>query len=150
MKKYNKKNQPRDNKLQQNRKPFSEKLPCPKFLAEVQIGRVDAITIPRAEYDELVNNAHVVNVVEELCECSGDYAAAKFLRHIIKKSSTGMTDVAPYMNTLVTLDRAKYDGLNQATGLLNAIIRVSQRPHDYDLNNMLEMLFCVDEKVDNG
>jgi len=150
MKKYNQKNQPRNHKPQQNRMPLPEKLPRPKLLAEVQIVRDDAITIPRAEYDELVNNAHVVNVVEELCKCSSHYTAATFLRHMVKNHSTDWPDDAPGMNTLVTLDRAEYDGLNQATGLLNAIVDVSKRPPDYNLSNMLEVLFCEDEKVDKG
>lgn len=151
MKNYNKQNRQSGNqKPQQNRTPFPEKLPRPKLLAEVQIMRDDAITIPRAEYDDLVNNAHIVNVVEELCKCSSHYTAATFMRHMVKNFSTDWKDDAPGMDTLVTIDRAEYDGLNQATGLLNAIVGVSKRPPDYNLSNFLELLFCEDEKVDKG
>lgn len=150
MKKNNRNHQPRNQKPQQNRMPIPEKLPRPKLLAEFQIVRDDVITIPRAEYDDLVNNAHVVNVVEELCKCSSHYTAATFLRHMIKNFSIDWKDDAPGMNTLVTLDRAEYDGLNQASGLLNAMVGVSKRTPDYNLSNMLEMLFCEDEKVDKG
>ena len=152
MKKYNKKNQPRNHKPQQNRIAASKKLPRPKLLAEVKIVSNDAITLSRAEYDTLVNNAHLVNDVEQLCLCSGKYTAATFLRHMFAHFMTDTLDDAPGLDTLVALDRAEYDTLNRATGLLDALAIVAGRHSDYKLSEMLEYLYCADEdeKVEKG
>lgn len=153
MKKYSQKNrQPHNQKPQQNRLPVPEDMPIRKLLAEIQIACDAMITIPRAEYDMLVNHAHLVNVTEVLCKCSSQYTAATFLRHMIANFTTDELDEVPGKDTPVTLDRAEYDGLNRATGLLNALVNVSKRSPDYYLGNMLEMLFCQDEagKVKEG
>lgn len=146
MKKYNQKNrQSRNQKPQQNRMPVPEDMPIRKLLAEIQITSDEMITIPRAEYDMLVDHAHLVNVTEVLCKCSSQYTAATFLRHMIANFTTDELDEAPGKDAPVTLDRAEYDSLNRTTGLLNALVDVSKRGPNYNLSNMLEMLFCQDE-----
>lgn len=153
MKKYSHKNhKSRSQKPQQNRMPIPEDMPIRKLLAEIQITSEVMITIPRAEYDMLVNHAHLVNVTEQLCKCNSQYTAATFLRHMLTNFTTDELDDAPCKDTPVTLDRAEYACLNRTTGLLNALVDVSKHGPSYNLSNMLEMLFCQDEaeKVKEG
>lgn len=146
MKKYNKKNrQPRDRKPRQIAMPASQKPDRQKLLVKVQMVKDDVLTISRAEYDELVSNAHLLNAAEDLVKCGSKYTAAAYLRHVFKNSMSDELDDVPGMDTLVTLDRAEYDSLNRVTGLLNALISVSKIRPEYDLSDMLEKLFIADE-----
>ena len=82
----------KNNQRNRNQKPRNDQhIPAPEAMkrialvgADISIGEEITISIPRSEYDDLMYNAALVDILHRLYKASGKYAMTDLLVNIFK------------------------------------------------------------------